>query len=1206
VARWGALHIATWCLLASTALAQAAVDDMWSRVTVYRDQWGVPHVYAQDAHALAFGFAYAQAEDHLDPMLLAFRMANGRAAEVLGEGYAESDELALRMQHGALAYDAFAAADDATRALCAGFSEGIHAWMADNPDRTPKWAEGIRPSDVLALMHYFLLSQAPFDLDDAYYPARAVPSGNLWAVGPGRSKSGKPILVMNPHADYTGPFQWYEAHLSAPGYEVYGATVYGLPVLLMGHNAFMAWGLAPNEPDTADIYVESEYAVRRDPNSVMTQVPDTRPIVSSHAKSFYVWNGQRLEQRATWIERTARGPVVAYGLGTPFSMALGGYGAFGTVRQFYDMGRARNLGEFRRALAQHQLPTFHVVYADRGGSLFYRYAAIVGEKREATYAPDALANATFAEQLLTPWDKPLPNNEPIYGWGRGITYASLPELVNPNAGFVQASGTPPWLATTGLREFQGSWPGWLVRDADSYRAKRLRSLLAQEPRDLSEHQAILFDRVVPVAAFAVPFLLDSADTLPTRNAQFHPDYRAFIDTLRDWDYLADVNSYGMTCFHVWWQLIRRDRDGVVLPDESIHALMEEGPEWFRWRALETASQAAMMMRNAFQTVSVPWGEAHALVRGDKRLPLGGATSGDPIFTTGDMIFDGYGWPATQGFGFAMAVELDDSPRAYTLVPFGSSERRGSRHYDDQMELLADRRMKRAYWVRRDVERYAQTAVGTHAVLRVPENDARVWFRGNAPMVAELRSATSGLSLPNGFVAYSRFVETDVSGRVSLGLDLEFGISPEVCTDAALRGLAVYRYDPRTGWEGVTEQSWARDRRVLQARDYRPGVFAVLGPPDGRRRDVDNAAPLEVDQSETPLTFRGPNETDLRMAGVESATVSPAPSSENSRALLDEDLQRVASSPRPVEEPGDLEEPRVYYPAGGDDSTAFGRNRGGVIIPNVPPGWDAESILESRRAMVAENLPPPPPPARPSAVPIRGSRTSDTPSPSAESPATDSGVVTPPSESPEAELRAEAAPLRETPAPPEPEERLDEIRTTARALQGRQGSTVLFSDLTPRDLKDSTPSMDRETFALTDNPAMASPLLHGTRIELRPPAPGMLFRLNMRTPVMAQATVRDLPAEPFPDGLTNYTPIVEIAHNPPQVTGTTALTLQIPQGVVAPEHLPSLRIYTHDRLNGWEPLNRHNPASADGQITGIDMGVRTYAVLGPAEHRLHTP
>ncbi|MCH7910586.1 MAG: penicillin acylase family protein, partial [Candidatus Hydrogenedentes bacterium] len=136
-------------LVLATTLCSAqapSADDpeaLWDRATLYRDEWGVPHIYAEDPRAMAFALGYAQAEDHLEELLLAYRYANGRAAEVLGEGMAASDTFAIQMQHAELARDAFEVIDDLTRDLCEGLALGINTWLIEHADVAPPWAEGV-------------------------------------------------------------------------------------------------------------------------------------------------------------------------------------------------------------------------------------------------------------------------------------------------------------------------------------------------------------------------------------------------------------------------------------------------------------------------------------------------------------------------------------------------------------------------------------------------------------------------------------------------------------------------------------------------------------------------------------------------------------------------------------------------------------------------------------------------------------------------------------------------------------------------------------------------------------------------------------------------------------------------------------------------------------------------------------------------------
>ena len=156
---WAALLV---CGTLCWAQGPDAQEDLWQQATLYRDEWGVPHVFADTPRAMAFAFGYAQAEDHLEAMLMAYRVVNGRAAEVLGEDLAPSDEFSLKMGHGELAEAALSVADGLTVDLCEGFTLGVNAWIVEHRNRVPAWVDGVRPADPLALLHAYLMSMAPF------------------------------------------------------------------------------------------------------------------------------------------------------------------------------------------------------------------------------------------------------------------------------------------------------------------------------------------------------------------------------------------------------------------------------------------------------------------------------------------------------------------------------------------------------------------------------------------------------------------------------------------------------------------------------------------------------------------------------------------------------------------------------------------------------------------------------------------------------------------------------------------------------------------------------------------------------------------------------------------------------------------------------------------------------------------------------------
>lgn len=1174
-------------------------DAYWEQAVLYRDEWGVPHIYADNTRAMAFAFGYAQAGDHLEAMLLAYRIANGRAAEIKGEAYAASDELSIRLGHADLAYAAYQQTDAVTLDLCEGFAEGINAWIFEHPGEVPEWVQGVHPADVLALLHRYLLSMAPFDYPAASHLLPGTPSANAWAVAPSRSIDGHAMLVINPHAQFNSPFQWYEAHLVTKDLAIYGATLFGLPVILQGHNASLGWALSPNKPDIADIYVEYPVMDRaRNPKSFMPVQISMRygaiPYTHDVARAYYVKDGSGFLERSVAQQRTPRGPVVAMAEGWPLSWKVGGYYDFGALRQLFDMGRAENLSAFRAAVDRQQLSTFHVVYADREGNIWYQYNARAGRRpdvKRADWSYDASPEGVYREPLST--------RDNVFEWGAPLAPADLPWLLNPAAGFVQACDTPPWLATTNSGVTEGNWPPWLVADVDSYRAKRVRRLLSMGPRSFTDMQAMLFDTLVPLAAEATPFLLRAAESHPRWLAEAHPDLIVGLEMLRDWNFLASTDSTAMTFFHLWWSVMRSNDDRTLLSDEGLHALFQENGPWIQEYALRSAAEAAKLLRNQYQTMNVPWGEVHTLRRGQREEPLPGSYSGGPIFAYEDRSYDRNKWEVSAGYGFAMAVRFGETPEAVSLVPFGTSEDPASKHYSDQMDLLLQKRFKIVRFNREEVEKYATSARGKSILLRAHDNRAAVTVEAETPVEARLVvSNRLNASMPPGTAPFTPYIEPIVRPAAArFSMIMEFSVPPEVCADAHLDKLGIYGYHPVVGWTYVDEQTIDYERRILSARAYESKVYAVLGAESLRLTSPGDAA-----------------RTNTLVARVEEAPAQPPPGQafesrgvtevarNDDGGVLDisnDDRQRVSElfprSPRVQERAAPRQKP-------------FIRDRGvKAVMPALPPGWVPP------RSWPAGFVPPP------DLLPQTGggaSRGRFTPRARPVPPVAGNGLEarTPKlesdSESPlESETRvATRIPVRETPdgiftnlplqdplpavAPPEKE----------RAPS--KNERVVWSGRTPSELRGADWSSD--SLELAPDPSRASPVRVGKELELRPPYDGALFNVSTTATVQAQVLQLEAPPEAFPPGLTAFSPVFEVLYNPRRVMGTTALTIGLGPGVCAQDRFGDLQLYAYDTATGWQPLfgQKSNPDARS--LNALDLALRTYAILGPEDALLKAP
>jgi len=127
-----------------------------NEVTVYRDNWGIPHIFAPSETALAFAFGYTQAEDRLIQILSSYRYAEGSMAEALGEKYINSDYNQRVWQHAKMAKEKFPQISKELQEIARNFVAGIKHYMTTHQDKVPDWALEIHPWHVLALGRSFI------------------------------------------------------------------------------------------------------------------------------------------------------------------------------------------------------------------------------------------------------------------------------------------------------------------------------------------------------------------------------------------------------------------------------------------------------------------------------------------------------------------------------------------------------------------------------------------------------------------------------------------------------------------------------------------------------------------------------------------------------------------------------------------------------------------------------------------------------------------------------------------------------------------------------------------------------------------------------------------------------------------------------------------------------------------------------------------
>ncbi|MDD1750255.1 MAG: acylase, partial [Methanothrix sp.] len=421
-------------------------------VRILRDTWGVPHIFGVTDADVAYGLAYAQAEDDFQTIQDSLLASRGQLASVYGREAAANDYMVhlLRIRDVVNAkYETDLSPE--VRAICEAAAAGANYYASLHPKEVKPGVLPITSKDIIAgFVHkgplFFGLDET---LKELYGPERkrtiSKPSttphvfltspseiligSNTFAVAPSRSADGKTRLAINSHQPWDGPVAWYEAHLhSEQGWDMVGGVFPGSPVVLHGHNRNLGWAHTVNRPDLIDVYVldinpnnpnqykfDGEWRdleVRKAPIKVKLLGPIS-------------WTFNR---EVLW---SVHGPVIRRPHGT-YAIRYAGMGEVRQLEQWYRMNKARNFDEWQSAMRMMAIPSFNCGYADREGNIYYLYNACIPVRAEGY-----------------DWSQYLPGDTSKTLWTEYLPFDKLPQVKNPVSGFIQNCNSTPFQTTVG-------------------------------------------------------------------------------------------------------------------------------------------------------------------------------------------------------------------------------------------------------------------------------------------------------------------------------------------------------------------------------------------------------------------------------------------------------------------------------------------------------------------------------------------------------------------------------------------------------------------------------------------------------------------------------------------------------------------------------------------------------------------------------------
>ena len=663
-----------------------AGESLASNVTIYRDTYGVPHVFGRTDASTVFGFAYAQAEDNFWRVEENFILALGRASEVYGERRLDDDRLNHALEIPRLAREEYARLDKQMRALCDGFAAGFNYYLAKHPEVRPRLLTKIEPWYTLAFIRYNYYQNGfvrDRNLRGLRLQTAAIENdlkdhtgSNGWVINPSKSATGHAMLFINPHLPFFGPGQVYEGHVhSDEGWNFTGYTRFGFPLPYVGHNENGGWVSTDNAADLTDVYME-------------TFDDPARPLAYKYGKEYRLateYVGEIRVKAATGVEtrkftmrKTHHGPIVAARDGKMLAVRMAKFESDGWLREWYDMTRAKSLAALKRAMTPLNMLFGNVMYADRQGNTWYLYNGAV-PRRDPRFD----------------WTKPVDGSDPATEWQGYHTIEELPQLTNPATGWMQNCNTTPFLLTSEGNPDSKQFPKYMVQEGDNPRGAISREILASKPKfTFEEWTRLAFDTRVMSAEKVLQALI----LMLKEKTDSTPRLREVHDELARWDRRSGNDSVAMTIFSLYHD--RRLRDEKQDPLVALAGVLDS-------------------LERDFGTWKVARGELSRLQRVDESkggdlqdlfqdsqpsLAVSGVNGNDgAVFTFYAAPMRGqkrrYG---VAGGTYISVVEFAPKVRALSIHTFGASGDPKSKHFMDQAALYVRGEFKPAWLTLEDI------------------------------------------------------------------------------------------------------------------------------------------------------------------------------------------------------------------------------------------------------------------------------------------------------------------------------------------------------------------------------------------------------------------------------------------------------------------------------------------------------------------------
>lgn len=648
-------------LLSTVAYSQINPEN----IDIVRDEYGIPHIYAESDAEVSYGLAWVNAEDDFKTIQEAYLAGNAMLSEYIGIEGAPADFISQFIGSKELIDSKINEISDEYLNIVKGYAEGLNSYAKNNPDKvlydklfpiTPKMML------MYSQLQLFISSEGAYwagkilnnDTQQDYLDQNLTGS-NVFAMNSSKTSTGETFLAINTHQPLEGPTSWYEVHLNSnEGTNIIGTMYPGTPNILIGVNEFLAWSHTVNYPDKTDVFKlrmknkntyivdNEEYKLEKLKAKITVKVLGIPiKINRKYFKSIY---GPTLKNKSGY-----------YSIRTPSLFNVR------ALEQWWRMGKSKNFTEFYSSLKMKSLPGFNIGYADKYDTIFYMSNGIIPKRAEGYN-----------------WKGIVPGDTKKTLWNETYDIEDLPQVLQPKSGYVYNTNHSPFKSTSNdenpKEESFDKNMGY--ETYDNNRSVRLKELIESYDKvSFEDFKTIKYDN-----SFPEKFSYNFMDINLISEIELNKDHELY-DMLREiqsWNRKTDIDSFGAGLYGVfYYQLIYNYADDIRKLSANEQPVSEE-------IILSALSDTKDYLIKYFEKTKITLGEVQKLVRGDKEIPIWGlpdvitAMSSKPYKNGMVNVFAGESYIGLVRF-------TDDGPIMESIISFGNSDNPDSEHYTDQME-----------------------------------------------------------------------------------------------------------------------------------------------------------------------------------------------------------------------------------------------------------------------------------------------------------------------------------------------------------------------------------------------------------------------------------------------------------------------------------------------------------------------------------------